>query len=421
VIVSDIEVTSSQDYCELRAQIQSHAARKPFLLRFCLPPAMKEFLDPENGDPFLAAVLLPAMRANETVDIPVAVSPKLLHAVGQIQSLYRSWDKGLSQVGVKAAARKDRTTRPGRPLWKGLFFSCGVDSYYSLFRNFADRAKDEDAITHLIVLQGFDIPFGTRDPSIFRRILSNARTVSNQLQIRVIPVATNVRDFGIQFADWAGLYHGAALASVGLTLGNVFETIRIAASFSPDQLFPWGTHPALDRLWSTESLSFSHDGGEVRRVDKIRYIARFQIVTDTLRTCTYRPFSEHLYNCGVCEKCQRTVVALHMAGALQKCTTLPNSIDLRLLRSIHVQKDLRVYVEELITGLGSSRTDLAIRSALQEALSKSSRQRPTPITSSPLLRLAGHISPALRMWVWLWRALKRSPPSPVLGLPKLRR
>jgi len=412
VIVSDIKVTSSKGYCELQAQVKSDTARKPFLLRYCFLSGVEEFLNRENGDPFLAAVLLPAMKANETVEIPTSVSPRLLRAVDEIQSLYKSWDRSLSEVRVKTSARNDRSTLMHGSSRTGLFFSCGVDSYYSLFRSFANQPGDEDTITHLIVLRGFDVPFGARDSSVFRRILANARTVSREFQISVLPVATNVRDFGIQFAGWANLYHGAALASVGLTLENVFERIHVAASFSPDQLFPWGTHPALDPLWSTECLSFSHDGGKARRVDKIRYIATFPIVMDTLRVCTYRPFSEHVYNCGVCEKCLRTMVALHMAGGLQKCRTLPNSIDLRALRSIHVQKELKVYIEELVTELGSSGTEMAMKSALQEALSRSTRPRPAASYSSPL-RLAAHLPPALYLWVCLWRALRRSPPSSI--------
>lgn len=236
------------------------------------------------------------------------------------------------------------------------------------------------------------------------------------LRKNVVPAATNVRDFAIQFVDWGFLYFGAALASVGLTLEDIFEKVYVASSFSYDQILPWGSHPALDPLWSTERVSIIHDGCEARRVDKTRFIAQFPVVTDTLRVCTYRPLSGSIYNCGLCEKCLRTMVGLHIAGALHKCRTLPNSIDLRILRRIPIHREVRSLTEELVTSLGSSETDLAIKSALEVALSKSPRPGPRRASFSPFIPLAAHAHPLLRLWVRLLRALGRSPPSSIWDL-----
>jgi hypothetical protein len=44
--------------------------------------------------------------------------------------------------------------------------------------------------------------------------------------------------------------------------------------------------------------------------------------------------SKLAHNCGVCEKCLRTMIALALAGALGQCTTLPGSLDLDLVRHV---------------------------------------------------------------------------------------
>jgi len=116
------------------------------------------------------------------------------------------------------------------------------------------------------------------------------------------------------------------------------------------------------------------------------------------------------------------MVGLYIAGALQKSKTLPNFIDSRVLRSIPIQEESKVFVEELVTELGSSGTDLMIKSALEETLSASAGPRPgrgffsTAASCSLLLALASHAPPILRMWVRLWRALRRSPPSSIFDL-----
>ena len=422
MIVSDIKVTPSKGWCELQAHVKSDT-RKRFLLRYCFPQGLEESVSPHNGDPFLAALLLPAMKVQETLEIPAPVSPELLRSAHEIQALYKSWDSTLGIVQVKAQVGEVQSSRTSRPPRRGLFFSCGVDSYYSLFKNLESHSQDEETITDLIVVRGFDIPFAGPDFTIFQTILANARRVSNGLQKNVLPVATNIRDFGIEFVRWGRLYHGAAMASVGLALEDVFDRVYIASSFSPGQLCPWGSHPALDPLWSTERLSFSHDGCNLRRVDKIRFIVQYPIVMDTLRVCTLRPFSGDVYNCGLCEKCLRTMVGLYIARALERCRTLPNSIDLRMLRSIPIPQEDRYedYAEELVADLGSSETDSAIRSALQEALSASARSRPSlEFSAAPyrslLLPIASRAPPLLRAWVRLWRALRRSPPSSIFDL-----
>ncbi len=414
MIVSDIQVTSTGIGSELQAQVKSDIARKPFLLRYCFPRGFEDFISPHNGDPFLAALLLPAMKNREALEIPAPVSPILLSATNEIQTLYKSWDKSLGNVQVNASVRKEKSLPIRRASRRGLFFSCGVDSYYSLLKNLTNHPADNLTITDLMVVRGFDTPFQGPNSTVFQTLLANARIVSRELRKNVLPVATNARDFGTEFVRWDRLYHGAAMASVGLALESVFDRIHIASSFSHDQ--PWGSHPALDPLWSTECCSFSHDGSDTRRVEKIRFVAQLPIVMDTLRVCTLRPISGNIYNCGICEKCSRTMVGLHVAGALVRCTTLPHYIDLRVLRSIPIPEDVREFTEELVTELGSSETDLAIRSALEEALSASGRRRAGRGLFSPLFFLAPYVPPLLRLWVGLWRALRRSPPSSIFDL-----
>jgi hypothetical protein len=417
VIVSDVKVSSFKDWCELQARVKSDHARKSCLLRYCYPLEVQEFLAAENGDPFLPAVLLPAMRTGETVEIPGYVSPRLLRATDEIQAVYKSFDKSLSYTQIRAAAREERPSPMHRTSRKGLFFSCGIDSYYSLLTNLTNHPQDEETITDLIPVRGFDIPF-TGNPAVFRTVVANTRAVSREFRKNVLPVATNVRELAVRFVDWADLYVGAAMASVALSLEDVFEKVYIASSYSQDQLIPFGSHPALDPLWSTERLSIVHDACETQRVDKARFIAQFPVVTKTLRVCTYRPFSQSIYNCGICEKCQRTMVDLYVAGALHKCATLPNFIDLRLLRRIPIGGGARSFVEELVARLGTSETDLAIKSALEEALSRSANlRRRRRAFLLPVLSVTARVPPRLlRLYVRLLRAVGRSPPLSIFDL-----
>jgi 2-polyprenyl-3-methyl-5-hydroxy-6-metoxy-1,4-benzoquinol methylase len=371
------------DYCELRANVETNSIKEPFHLWYRLPAQEKDFIDTENGDPFVAAMLLPAMKAGEPLQVTVPVSQRMLRSARIIQSIYHDWDRTLSEVPISAPVRSAETDLMNKQSDVGVFFSLGVDSFYTLLRNLTAHSTDQDEITHLISIHGFDVYYG--NTALFSDVLTNGTKVAKTLDKKTLHVATNLREFSERFVSWTRLYHGAALASIGLALERKFKTIYIAASYQTPHLHPWGSHPLLDPLWSTESLNFVHEGCETGRVDKIRFIAQFPIAMETLRVCASK-YNE--YNCGRCEKCLRTMIGLHIAGALQKCKTLPQQIDIDSVRNLPLTYLERAFIQDLLNNLTSSDFDLALASALRQALSRGARAAVQEKVESELRKIA---------------------------------
>src|SRR3712207_5667311 len=96
--VSDIRVLATGDGCELQGRVTSEADPdnadwfESFTLWYRFPAWCLPFLSPHNGDPFLAALLFPAMRTGERLLIPAPVSPRLLEALPEIQAIYTAFD-----------------------------------------------------------------------------------------------------------------------------------------------------------------------------------------------------------------------------------------------------------------------------------------------------------------------------------------
>jgi hypothetical protein len=323
----------------------------------------------DNGDPLLAALLLPAMSAGEPLEVTSPVSPRLLRCLEEIQAIFHCWYPALWTVPIRAPVRVRPQREEAAPRQVGLFFSLGVDSFYSLLKNVARHPDDEDTVGALIVVHGFDVLVGREDSGAFAQVLAHAREVGRELGKEVLPVLTNVRGLLDQWVDWGHASHGPALASVGLTLQGLFRRVLISASYGYADLAPWGSHPLLDPLWSTESLSFVHDGCEARRVEKIHLLARSPIALEHLRVCFEHP---EAYNCCRCKKCLQTMVALHSAGTLGQSASFPRPLDAELLRGVRAATLLSLrYLEELLPHLGTSETDRAIREALQEGIARS--------------------------------------------------
>jgi hypothetical protein len=328
--VSDIAVVPYEDSWQLQGWVESDRALddgnrfEPFLLWYRFPGWCRPYLNEENGDPFLAALLVPAMMSGERLAIDAPISRRLLRSLPDLQAIYHCFDPRMKIVTVEATTRQSllETSPPAN----GLFFSLGVDSYYSLLKNRRDHPTDDQSVSHLVMIHGMDVYREGWDERFSSRMRSAGERAARELGKEFLPVITNMRVATRTTSRWS-MSHGSALASVALALHGLFAQVRIAATTTYDLLYPWGSHPVLDPHWSTESMTIIHDGCETGRIDKVAFIAASSLVLETLKVCPY-------YNCGKCLKCLPTIIDLLGCGALEQCTTLPHTVDIAALREV---------------------------------------------------------------------------------------
>lgn len=335
---------------------------------------------PSNHNWVFPAALPAAMATGSALEIEPSVSPRMLQAAPEIQDILSSWTSGnLKRVEVRAHSDAGSVSRAAGV---GVFFSGGVDSLYSLLKN-------RESVSHLILVQGFDMKLAQNE--LFSLAQASAQRVAAEFGKELIVVRTNVRDFSDRYAAW-GMYHGAALAMVGHTLSSVVGKCIIGSSHPYADLHPWGSHPQLDPLWSSESVSFSHDGVEANRLQKLALIASNDVALKALRVCWE---SDREYNCGRCEKCIRTMTALLALGKLGECPTLPHRVAPGLIRRIQLDDDSALHWRELENESGLPRE---IRSAVSRILNNY-RLGLTPVTGvrSGLKRARFYLQNAARL------------------------
>lgn len=283
----------------------------------------------ETNDWQVPLVLAKAMMAGTAVEFAEAISGQLKANLDMIQELLASWVEGARRVEVKAPVTR-RT--PARGV--SLFFSGGVDSFYSL-------VKHRDEVENLILVHGFDIPLA--DEKTFALTLAQARGVADAFGKRLVVVRTNLHwEQAIPFA-WTW-YHGPSLAAISHALAPIHQKVYIASSHSYGELHPWGSNPLLDPLWSSEAVRVVHDGGE-RRVDKLRELGAHPEALSRLRVCW-----ENLgdYNCGVCEKCVRTMVALKGLD-VPYTPPFPDTLTPAAVRRLELSPAALIFWRELMT------------------------------------------------------------------------
>jgi len=283
-----------------------------------------------SGNPWFAALLPLAATLREPLRVRLPVDALLLASAADLNAIWRDWYPSLGVVSVEAESAE----APAGGRLTGAFFSGGVDSFYTVMRRLAAENQvlrpDE-----LICVAGFDVPLAHEEAR--RRRRQRLERVADELGLRLVEIATNMKQTRLSHANWNDLWHGCGLVASGLALERRYRRLVIASTFDYAHLNSLGSHPMTDPLLSTEGTRVLHDGADATRCQKVEYLSRLEMPLQTLHVCWKQESDE---NCGQCEKCLRTMLTLELAGALGRAKTFPvTSLDLDRVSRILLKKE----------------------------------------------------------------------------------
>jgi hypothetical protein len=289
--------------------------------------------------------LVKAVAEGEAANLG-SVSPRLAANLETIRDIYAAWIPG-HKIPLCFDLSSDASAPAGGV---SLFFSCGVDSFYSLI-------KHRDEVENLVLISGFDLPLA--DVETAAKVEAQARYAASLFGKRLIVARTNPHFEQPSVPGGWEMCHGAVLAAVAHALGPVHGKVYIASTYSFADLHVWGSHPLLDPLWSTEAVQIIHDGGETR-LNKLRVLVNHPEVLARLRVCWEQRGNN---NCGLCEKCVRTMLGLRALG-VDRCTAFPDTLTPELVRQQGLNHDSVLFWRELLCPGLPSALHAAVKSAI---------------------------------------------------------
>ena len=290
-----------------------------------------KFADHLTCDPhaFLVGCTIPAFHYGEKrVWIDAEICPKLRHGLNKSLALINHWYYGSARQPFVIEART-RSKTPTATKHAGFFFSGGIDSLATLRINHLNFHEDHpEFIKDGLLVFGLEVD----DYEAFCHVKTALADLANRVGVNLIPIHTNIylpyrqEDSKNKFRFWINEFMGAGLASVAHAFSNRFSSVSISTTLSIESYPPHGSHPLIDENYSGGSLQIHHTGFELSRLNKTSMLADWEDIINHIRVCNlFDKYNDQKLNCGRCEKCLRTKLALMISGKLNNCTAFADN------------------------------------------------------------------------------------------------
>jgi hypothetical protein len=356
----------------LRAETNGNKARvtATVIWEDCERPATEVYFATDEAfakdlscDPhaFLTACIMPALHHGEKrVFVDGEICPVLRDGLMTAMSWMRHWYDSPERelVRIEAKMRSNYPT-PRTPERAGLFFSGGIDSLAALRTNRLNYpVTHPGSIKDCLLLYGQNIESDNRLET-FEQAACSLGEVARDAGAMLIPVYTNVRSLEDDTTFFLHKFQAAILAAVAHALARRLTSVTLASDIHHCHE-SWGTHPLLDPNYSSSTLRIRHDSTVLSRLERTKLVADWDAALQNIKVC---PPNWPGMNCGRCEKCVRTRLALLTLGVLDQTSAFPaDEITAELVTStvrIRTAYSERFY-GELITALADiGRRDLA--------------------------------------------------------------
>lgn len=317
-----------------------------------------------NPTALIPAFLPVATRLGYNLRLEGDLDVHTVHQAERVVDTLVGWDPTLTPVGLVDS----RLSTCGRRTNDGVacLASLGLDSFYSI------HARRRD-ITHLVLCHGFDISLDNE--RLWDQTVQTCRLVAADEGKQLIELSTNIKRLVDPYLSWTNQYHGAAIGVFGHLLDGHVSRLIVPSSYTWDDGIACGSHSRLDPLWSSASIRFEHHEPGVDRVQKLALLADNPNAMRYLRPCVE---NLEVYNCGVCEKCIRTMTSAVAAQVDDRLTALP-PVTPELISSMPLRRPLAAqhHVDNLrhLRNLPDAKRRPDLEAAIEERLRRFAAQQ----------------------------------------------
>lgn len=325
--ISNLRKHAKGDAVRLEARIKFLDMTSPYpekTIYFELDKKYAHMFADDSYDAFILIPLWLAMLHKQDLHICGAVSKKLYHNVKwYVQKIFCDFCDALTPVNVTVDNFTDPPKKYGKIIGTGI--SGGVDSLSTIQDHFVNERDTNFKINALFYFNcGTHSDFGDEkwQETVSNRLVS-AKLAAKELGLPCYYLNTNLHAFR-KMQDWTKVLYIANYSCV-LSLSRAISSYYVPSGFNYQQMKKFGNRfrnndmaefceSYLVPLIGNERTELILDGGQYRRVDKLKKIVDWDIAKKYLNVCNR--YTADGSNCGACDKCLMTLLPLEIMGKL---------------------------------------------------------------------------------------------------------
>lgn len=308
------------------------ASSKKSTLYFEFEERFAPYLCHERSDAFVLGLLIMAMEDNYDVEYEVPLSEKLYYQLSiyfiPMVSKYNA--EKLSNIQLKGTV----SDKPVENLGKvATGCSGGVDSFYTIVRHNKEHVSKSFQLTHLVFSSTGTMDNNSkRIAEYYRKQLEEVKGIAKDIGCDTIGCYSNLHEY-YRYPYWGFCnFFTPVYGSVVLAIQKLVKTYFVSSGdsieyFHLDLSKVHGHDGSVFDVYTvgcmnTENLSFYSTGVECSRIEKEDYISSDKAACKHLNVCgmeingVEKTWKKR--NCGICNKCLRTMVQLYVLGKLER-------------------------------------------------------------------------------------------------------
>lgn len=277
----------------------------------------------DRADAFVVSLLHYAMVSGADISVEGYLSTELLYNI-RTEIVPHLCTGQFKPIRINALHETDMPAELNRCAATGM--SCGIDSFYSLWRNTKEDIPDNYRIRYLTFFNVGAINTVISDSVTLdrRNQMMYAISIEKAKNAEIISKEYNDVDFVFLNSNISDYYRGMLVNSAhyrncgaAMALQNLWNVYYYSsAGFRPDDVkYDLCDDPAyheemLCSCLSNGTIRFYPAGHALNRVQKTMAISDFPIAQKYLTVC------DNNENCGRCNKCKRTIATLFAIGKI---------------------------------------------------------------------------------------------------------
>lgn len=332
IIISKPFIESGDQQSSLCSVLHDEGRNKDFLIWYSVDNEYRDYLCPENADPFLLLSLMVAIQSHQDIKVDAPVSKKLLfNLIYYVIPLFTKIIPNGQRINILA---DEISTASFAGSGVGCGCSLGVDSLSAFYTHFSKTTIDGYRVTHLCTFNAGHFGYLNQKEAelAFSKGIEELRPFSEEVGLPIVAVNTNLNEFflGSYFKNIKSRFIPSTISCV-YALQKLFGKYVFASSYAIDdfeisQIDHSHAEAAFVPELSTDSVEVILSCSSMTRVEKTDFIRGNSLTSRYLNVCwAYQRAngarhdkrfleSKTKLNCGWCPKCMRTLYTLELLG-----------------------------------------------------------------------------------------------------------